>query len=499
MTDRPASIRTTRGNAGEDRESSLGPQLLQGLHAVLRGLRLYSSANQTLRDQLQELLAAISSVMDDEVTLIGMGEHFFLNGVRLKPDPGRVNLRRSLMAEFESRKLGGLRFMPGLTVGELESFFRCFLAARDAARGERLADDVVRAGVLHAAPVRLSEMGSQTSAMEEAVDGADEAEPEAEGGAEGGAEGERRRAGQNFRNAVQGTRSLIAHTSRTGRPALHRARRLVQPIVDSILKNELSIIGLTAMKDHDEYTYAHCVNVSVLSISMGQTVGLPRQALASLGVAALLHDLGKLMVPAELLRKPGRLAPEEWERIQRHPLDGVKMISRLPGLMPLALDCMRTAFEHHMNADRSGYPRVEGGGRQATFSRIVTVADLFDALTSHRAYRERPFTGAEALRVVLGRTHQHFDPGVVWALIRTVGLYPAGTVMLTESGYVVMSLSPNPGDLGRPHCRVLLRPDSSMPGSESPEVWDPMPADEKVARTLDPEEFAVDTNALLAA
>ncbi len=495
MSDRPVSIRTPGGAAGDERESLLGPQFLQCLHAVLRGLRLYSSANQALREQIQELLALISSLMDDEVTVIGMGEHFFLNGVRLKPDPARVNLRRWLMAEFETRGLGGLRFTPGLTTTELETFFRCFLEARDAARSERLAEEAMGAGVLHAIPVRLSEMGSRPLGVEGAADG----EGEAEAKAEGGAEEERRRAGQNFRNALQGTRALIARTARTGRPALHRARRLVQPIVDSILKNEFSIIGLTAMKDHDEYTYAHCVNVSVLSISMGQMLGLPRQALANLGVAALLHDLGKLMVPAEVLRKPGKLAPDEWERIRRHPLDGVKMISRLPGLMPLALDCMRTAFQHHMNADRSGYPRVQGGGKQATFSRIVAVADLFDALTSHRAYRARPFTGFEALRFVLDRQRRHFDPGVAWALIKTVGLYPAGTVMLTESGYVVMSLSPNPRDLGRPHCRVLLRPDSSPPDPGSPEVWDPMPADEKVARALDPEEFAVDTNALLAA
>jgi len=493
VSDRPASIRAPRGAAGDDRESLLGPQLLQCLHAVLRGLRLYSSANQTLREQIQELLASISSLMDDEVTLIAMGEHFFVNGVRLKPDPGRVHLHRSLMAEFEARGLGGLRFTPGLTTAELETFLRCFLEARDAARGERLAAEVICAGVLHAVPVRLSEMGAQALGVEGATDG------EAEAEAEDGVEGERQRAGQNFRNALQGTRTLIAHAARTGRPALHRARRLVQPIVDSILKNEFSIIGLTAIKDHDEYTYAHCVNVSVLSISMGQTVGLPRQALANLGVAALLHDLGKLMVPAEVLQKPGKLTPHEWELIQRHPLDGVKMISRLPGLIPLALDCMRTAFQHHMNADRSGYPRVQGGETQATFSRIVTVADLFDALTSHRAYRERPFTGFEALRMVLNRKGQHFDPGAVWALIKSVGFYPAGTVMLTESGYVVLSLSPNPGDLGRPHCRVLLRPDSSLPHPESPEVWAPMPADEKVARALDPEEFAVDTNALLAA
>jgi HD-GYP domain-containing protein (c-di-GMP phosphodiesterase class II) len=495
MSDRPVVIRVPRGAPSEDLEAQLGPGLVRSLHGTLRGLRLYSGANQALRGQLEELMAAISSVMDDEVTLVVMGEHFFVNGARLRPDPACVHLRRSLMGEFEARGLGGLRFTPGITAAELETFLRCFLEAGDAMRAERLADVAQRAGVLHALPVRLSEKAPQPTGME---DPADEGGA-ADAGTESAAEGERRRAGQTFRTALQGTRALIAHAAHTGRPALHRARRLVQPIVDSILREEFSIVGLTAMKDHDEYTYAHCVNVSVLSIAMGQALGLPRQALANLGVAALLHDLGKLMVPADILRKPGRLAPHEWERIQRHPLDGVRMISRLPGLMPLALDCMRTALQHHMNVDRSGYPQVRGGGRLAAFSRIVTVADLFDALTSHRAYRARPFTGFEALRLVQDRQGRHLDPGAVWALVRTVSFYPAGTVLLTESGHVVLSLSPNPGDLRRPHCRVVMRPDASLPGPESPEVWDPMPAGEVVARVLEPGEFEVDTNALLAA
>jgi len=490
MSERHAAERSARGAAPE-REATLGPVLLQHLYGALRGLRLYSSANQALREHLQQLLASISALMDDEVTLLGMGEHFFLTDVRLKPDPASVGLWRSLIAELEGRGLGGLRFTPGLSEPELESFLRSLLVVRDAAGSAALAEELARAGVLHAVPVRLSEMASQAP-------GGDGTPEDARGAGEG-MEGERARAARDFDNALRGTRSLVLRAAQTGRPALQLARRLVQPIVDSVLKNELSIVGLTALKDHDEYTYAHCVNVSVLSISIGQKLGLPRPALANLGVAALMHDLGKLMVPADVLQKPGRLTPEELELVQLHPLHGVRMICRLRGLMPLTLDCMRVAFQHHMNADYSGYPRVAGGGGQAVFSRIVTVADLFDALTAHRAYRARPFTGFEALRALVNRKRQHLDPGATWALVRTVGCYPAGTAMITESDHVVLSLSPNPDDLGRPHCRVLLRPDLSVPEPASPELWEPMPVTEKVARVLTPEEFTVDTKLLLAA
>ncbi len=491
MSEPRAAERAPRSGAAAARESVLGPQLLQHLYGALRGLRLYGSSHQALQEQVRQLMGSLAAVMGDEVALVGMGEHFFLNDVRLKPDPARVGLWRSLIAELESRGLGGLRFMPGISAAELEVFLRCVLAVRDAAGSAGLAEELARVGVIHATGVRLSEMGARPPGAE----GASEDQREAGDGIEA----ERARAARNFRNAVDGTRGLVLRTVQTGRPALQLARRIVQPIVDSVLKNEFSIVGLTALKDHDEYTYAHCVNVSVLSISIGQKLGLPRAALANLGVAALMHDLGKLLVPAEVLQKPGRLTPEEMDLVRPHPLHGVRMISRLRGLMPLTLDCMRVAFQHHMNIDHSGYPQVPGGGGQAVFSRIVTVADLFDALTSHRAYRTRPYTGFEALRVLVNRRRQHLDPGATWALVRTVGFYPAGTAMITESDHVVLSVSPNPADLGRPYCRVLLRPDLSAPDPASPESWDPMPAGEKIARVLMPEEFAVDPKMLLAA
>jgi len=485
VSDHPVFRRPAGATDEEAREAALGPQLLIRLHAVLRGLRLYDSSNQVLKSQLQELWTILAGVSDDEVSLIGMGDHFYFNGVRLRAEATKVNLHRSLMAEFEVRAMSGLRLLPGLTASELETFLKLFVAARDGARGERLPEEARSLGVMHVVPVLTRDLGVQAEAEEE---------PE-----EQGAAGERQRARRVFWRAVHGMESLVARTAQTGRPALQAARRLVQPVVDSILKDEYSIVGLTALKDHDEYTYAHCVNVSVLSIGMGQAVGFPRPVLASLGVAALLHDLGKLAVPPEVLQKPGRLTTAEWKQIHRHPLEGVKMLCRLPGLSTLTLDAMRVAFQHHLQADRSGYPHVPGGSGQATLSRIVAAADFFDALTSHRPYRNRAFTTFEALRFLLGSERSHFDPAVVWTLVKTVGLYPAGSVLLTDSHHVVLSLSPNPKDLRRPHCRVLRRPDMRVLDLNSPEIWDPMPAREKVVQVLEPESLGIDVSALLAA
>jgi HD-GYP domain-containing protein (c-di-GMP phosphodiesterase class II) len=221
--------------------------------------------------------------------------------------------------------------------------------------------------------------------------------------------------------------------------------------------------------------------------------------LADLGVAALLHDIGKLAVPGDVLRKPDKLTGDEWMLMKRHPLEGVKMTMRMPGLSLLTLDSMRVCLEHHMNFDRTGYPDVAHEWGQATMSRIVAVGDCFDAITAHRAYHRRPRSSFEALQYLLGPTRVSFDPAVLWALVKTVGLYPAGSVLLTDSGHVVLALSPNPNDARRPHCRVLSYPDGTPASPETPEQWSPMPPEVNVVRVLKPEEVEVPTSEQLAA
>jgi HD-GYP domain-containing protein (c-di-GMP phosphodiesterase class II) len=302
-----------------------------------------------------------------------------------------------------------------------------------------------------------------------------------------------------FWNAVLGTRRILSRAGQNGRPDLRHAKRLVQPVVDSIMNHEYSVVGLTALKDHDEYTYAHCVNVSILSVSMGNALGLDRQTLADLGVAALLHDLGKIAIPGDVLRKPAKLDPQEWQLMRRHPIEGARMLFRMPGISQVALDAMRVCLEHHMNLDRTGYPEVKGEWGQCTLSRIVALADCFDAMTAHRSYHKRPFSPFEALQYLLGPGRMPFDRAVLWALVRTVGLYPPGTALLTSSGHMVLSLTPNPNDLARPHCRVLVRPDGGVEPEEGGPTWSPMPPDEQVTRVLRPEDLQVNTAEYLAA
>lgn len=463
-----------------------GAQLLIRLSALLRTGRTYSVTNQAFQQQLQETLTLLKQILaiEDEVALVSVADYFYLNGIRIRAQKQLLPVYHSLMNEYEHRMLGGIRFLDGVAAPELERFFQLFLSADDQGVAERFTETVGEASIEHIIPVPAVQLDEDD--LMKQLDDDDQAS-------------ERGRAKRVFWRAVLGTKKILLRAKQTGRPDLRYAKRLVQPIVDSIMRHEYSLVGLTALKDHDEYTYAHCVNVSVLSISIGQRLGLRRQTLADLGVAALLHDMGKLTIPSEVLQKPAKLSADEWTAMRRHPQEGVKMLFSMPGLSPLTIDAMRVSLEHHMNFNRTGYPDVDAEWGQATLSRIVAAADVFDAMTAHRAYHKRPHTPFECLQYMMGPSRVSFDPAVLWALVNTVGLYPAGSVLLTESGTVVLAVSPNRDDVRRPFCRVLVRPDGASEPDEGGELWSPMPETEQVLRVLRPEEHNVDVGEKLAA
>ncbi len=464
-----------------------GATLLVRLSALMRTARTYDVSNQAFQRQMAEFMGVLRGLLEDadEVALVVVADYFYVNGVRVKARSEILGAYHGLLADFERRRVGGLRFLNAVEEAEVERFFQIFLAAEDPGVAEHLGEAVVEAAVTNILLVPFSELEADD------VDRALEGEPKHQT--------DRRRAKKVFWRAMMGTKKIVLRARQTGRPDLRHAKRVVQPIVDSIMKQDYTLVGLGALKSHDEYTYAHCVNVSVLSIGIGQTLGLPRQALADLGVAGLLHDLGKMTIPGDVLRKPGKLSADEWGMMRRHPIEGAIMISRMPGLSPVMLDSMRACLEHHMNYNRTGYPEIDLDWGQATMSRIVAMADCFDAITAHRAYDTRPRTPFEGLQLLLGPIRTNFDPAVLWSLVKTVGLYPAGSVLQTASNHVVLVTSPNPKDVTRPFCRVLVRPDGSQPSEDAPETWDPMPDSEHADKVIKPEEHQHNTNELLAA
>jgi len=279
---------------------------------------------------------------------------------------------------------------------------------------------------------------------------------------------------------------------------VRKVKRAVQGIVDQVLSNEPSMITMTTLRDYDEYTFTHCVNVSIFSIVIGQRLGLPRLLLYELGLGALFHDLGKSRISHDIVNKPGGLTDEEWFQLQQHPTEGMLTLFGLHGFPDVPYRQMLIAYEHHMKVDLSGYPKNRRDRKPTLFSRIVSVADAFDAGTSVRSYQYEPWPPDAVLKEMRDNPKRGFDPVLVKALINATGVYPIGTLVIldTVEMAVVSGVNKDPDKLHLPTVRVISDPlgvPVPEPRTVDLAVMDPNTGRpvHTIIKTTDPERYGV--------
>jgi HD-GYP domain-containing protein (c-di-GMP phosphodiesterase class II) len=215
------------------------------------------------------------------------------------------------------------------------------------------------------------------------------------------------------------------------------------------------------MRDYDDYTYTHSVNVAILSLCLGKRIGLSRISLSHLAICGLVHDLGKLDIPKKVLNKPGKLTDEEFKVIQMHPIKSVNQIIKLRAPTDLKAKILLPPFEHHLKYDLSGYPRVHNKKSVSLFGRIITIADVFDALTSPRIYRPAAVSPDRALDIMLKGSGKDFDPILLKVFINMLGVYPVGTLLRLDSGeFGIVVNRPRNGQPGRPVIVLLMSDDN---------------------------------------
>ncbi len=209
--------------------------------------------------------------------------------------------------------------------------------------------------------------------------------------------------------------------------------RVVTGLVDSILRNADALVSLSRLKNFDEYTFFHSVNTSVLALALGRRLHLSREALHLLGSGTLLHDIGKMKIPLEILNKPGRFERDEFEIMKQHALRGVEILSATTGFRD---EVIRPALEHHERVDGTGYPFGRSRFELTQFGLIASVVDIYDAMTSDRCYHKAvPAHRALQHLYDLGQ-NGHLDPTFVQQFIQCVGVYPVGSCVLLSTGEV---------------------------------------------------------------
>ncbi|MBC3932771.1 HD-GYP domain-containing protein [Undibacterium curvum] len=208
------------------------------------------------------------------------------------------------------------------------------------------------------------------------------------------------------------------------------AQALVEEISDSVMRNPGALIGLARLKTKDDYTYMHSIAVCALMVALSKQLGLNEEQTREAGVAGLLHDIGKMMVPGDILNKPGKLTDEEFVSVKEHPAAGHKLLLDAQGVSAISLD---VCLHHHEKMDGTGYPDRLKGEEISLFARMGAVCDVYDAITSNRPYKQG-WCPAESLRKMAEWSKGHFDEKVFQAFVKSIGIYPVGTLVRLESG-----------------------------------------------------------------
>jgi HD-GYP domain-containing protein (c-di-GMP phosphodiesterase class II) len=274
-------------------------------------------------------------------------------------------------------------------------------------------------------------------------------------------------------------------------------KRWIQSIFNHISNDESFVYGLTNIKNHDEYTLNHSVNVAVLSVALGRRLGLSRRELAELGVSAFLHDLGKLDIPKEILEKPSGLDSQEWAVMERHSHLGAERIIQIKAERGIPNRAVQVAFEHHLKADLSGYPKFHRKRQLNFYSKIVKITDYFDAMTTTRVYRPRAYTREEALDIMLHLSGEEFDTLILKAFANMIGSHPVGSLVALDTGEIgiVFGLNDQAAFAQRP--RVKLIADAGGKKFDGPEVEltetvpDGAVFKRTIVKTLDPEKYGL--------
>ena len=237
-----------------------------------------------------------------------------------------------------------------------------------------------------------------------------------------------------------------------GRPDPKQAATVVDTLAQAVAQNRTALLALTALKNYDNYTFTHMVNVSILTMAQARALGIEGAVLREFGLAGLMHDIGKVRTPTEILNKPDRLTDAEFVVMRRHVVDGAEILRRTPEIPSIA---PIVAFEHHLRIDGTGYPVGVTRGTLNVATQICGVADVYDAMRSQRAYQQA-FPSDRILAVLQRNDGTQFDQRLVRRFVQIIGIYPVGNVVRLDTSELAVVVRVNPDDPHRPQVRVVL-------------------------------------------
>ena len=441
--------------------AKLADELVRRFAAALRGAQLYAAGHPlivrnvtSLADTLQMVHASTPSIA------IGIvGEELVVGDI---PVPRAAENMGELMRRLQQAGIERIVIDRGVEVSELTQLVQAV------ARSEPGKDSTTALG-------RLPHVRVGKLQVEQRVDAAI---------------GDLATFRRLYDDAVAVAGTLWDSTKVEGMPDADAGRGVVDSLAQAVAQNRTALLALTALKRYDNYTFTHMVNVSILTMGQARGLGIEGPLLREFGLAALMHDIGKVRTPPEILNKSEKLTDREFEILKRHTVDGAEILRKTPEIPALA---PVVAFEHHLRLDGSGYP----GGVQRSSLNLGTmlcgIADVYDAMRSQRVYQEA-FPTDRILAVLQRNDGSQFDQNLVRRFAQLVGIYPVGNLVRLDSGEIAVVLKTYAPDPYRPRVRVVAAADGA--GLERPydlNLWEAAEGQpQSIQAPLDPALFGID-------
>jgi putative nucleotidyltransferase with HDIG domain len=396
------------------------------LSAAIRAGELYAANHPLVTKSIDNLMAVTAqSLSKSESAVVGfLGNDVVVNDMRL----GKLTAQLvGFVRDMHERDIEKISFSQGVTRDELQILVELM---RDRAAAVPITDRLASKGIRRIAIGKL---------MLEADDGEHVGIVVAR---------------KVYKSAVDTAETLWDQAKAGDKPDPNAARKIIDSLAKVVTQDRTSLMALTALKQYDNYTFTHMVNVSVLAMSQARALNLDGPLLREFGFAALMHDIGKVNTPIEVLNKPGTLTKEEFDIMKRHVVDGAHILRKTPEMPALA---PIVAFEHHLKQDLSGYPEHIGHRSLNLCTMIVSIADVFDALRSKRTYREGLAT--DRIRAIMDeRDNPAFNQKLLKRFVNIMGLYPIGTLVTMNTDEIGVITAEHPSDPFRPQVKIIFSP-----------------------------------------
>jgi putative nucleotidyltransferase with HDIG domain len=403
--------------------STVSEDVIRRLGATVRAAGLYAPTHPVVQRTAAGLHGALEPMLHGAATVIVgfLEDDVVVNDFRLTR--GSANMA-GLLRDMRDRRVEKITFGRGLEISDIRALM------------DELADRTARTAVGD----RLTARGVRRILISKVV-AADENQEEVGLAA----------AKQMYSQAVASAEMIWAATKAGEQPDPIVARGIIDSLSRLVYQDRTSLLALTTLKRHDDYTFTHMINVAALSMAMARSLGLEGPMLREFGFAALMHDIGKVHTPLEILNKPDQLTDEEFRIMKQHVVEGAHLLRRTPETPALA---PVVAFEHHLKQDLSGYPENVGSRKLNLCTMVVSVVDVFDALRSNRAYRAGLAT--DRIRHIMGQQDgTAFNRALLRRFVNLMGLFPVGTLVRLNTEELAVVTQTHPEDPFRPQVKLL--------------------------------------------